>query len=294
MWSHHSHSGQYCSHASDQLEQIIQRAIEMGFTTYCLTEHVPRDRQEDLYPEEAHLIPSDLYDIFDKYYKHAKVLQTKYKNIIKLLVGFETDYIHGESFDLIARLRKQYHFDMFVGSIHHVRSIPIDFDHVLWNKAESACGGLEGLYEEYFDTQYAMLQRLEPPIVGHFDLIKLKSPDHTIPLTRFPSVWQGVIRNINFIAEYGGMMEINSAALRKGWEVPYPSGEVTDYARTQNVKFCLSDDSHGLAQVGSNYGQMISYLKDQNIETIHYMSTEGDDIKCFSLPVHQLTVPKMV
>lgn len=50
----HSHSGQFCpGHAKDQLEDIIKHAIELGYKTFGLTEHMPRYEQRDLYPEEV-------------------------------------------------------------------------------------------------------------------------------------------------------------------------------------------------------------------------------------------------
>ena len=52
-FSHHSHSGEFCKHANGTLEQVIQEAIRQNFKTYCLTEHVPRYRVQDLYPEEV-------------------------------------------------------------------------------------------------------------------------------------------------------------------------------------------------------------------------------------------------
>jgi len=56
MHSHHSHSGQFCRHAKDDLEEIILRAIEIGFKTFGLSEHAPRYRLEDLFPEEVSYI----------------------------------------------------------------------------------------------------------------------------------------------------------------------------------------------------------------------------------------------
>ena len=53
MISLHSHSGQFCLHAKGTLEQVVQKAIEKGFLVYGLSEHVPRSRLEDLYPEEV-------------------------------------------------------------------------------------------------------------------------------------------------------------------------------------------------------------------------------------------------
>lgn len=51
--SHHSHSGQFCKHAVGTLEDVVQAAIAQRFAVYGLTEHVPRYRQIDLYPEEV-------------------------------------------------------------------------------------------------------------------------------------------------------------------------------------------------------------------------------------------------
>jgi histidinol-phosphatase (PHP family) len=51
--SHHSHSGQFCKHASGLLEDVVLEAVRQGFEVYGLTEHVPRYRDEDLYPEEV-------------------------------------------------------------------------------------------------------------------------------------------------------------------------------------------------------------------------------------------------
>ena len=52
-YSHHSHSGQFCKHAKGTLEEVVQEAIRQGFEIYGLTEHVPRYRTQDLYPEEV-------------------------------------------------------------------------------------------------------------------------------------------------------------------------------------------------------------------------------------------------
>ena len=51
-FSHHSHSGQFCAHAENTLEEVIQTAIGKKMDLYAMTEHMPRD-DEDLYPEEV-------------------------------------------------------------------------------------------------------------------------------------------------------------------------------------------------------------------------------------------------
>lgn len=51
-FSHHSHSGQFCGHATNTLEEVVETAIAKRFHTFALTEHIPRPR-EDFYPEEV-------------------------------------------------------------------------------------------------------------------------------------------------------------------------------------------------------------------------------------------------
>jgi histidinol-phosphatase (PHP family) len=51
-FSHHSHSGQFCGHAVNTLEEVLQAAIEKELKVYAFTEHIPRD-DADLYPEEV-------------------------------------------------------------------------------------------------------------------------------------------------------------------------------------------------------------------------------------------------
>ena len=116
---------------------------------------------------------------------------------------------------------------MFVGSIHHVHTHPIDFDRSMYELARKAAGGSdERIFEDYFDQQYEMLRALEPPVVGHFDLIRLMSDNQDRSFRQFPDVWNRIERNLRFIAQYGGMLELNSSAFRKGLAELYPNGEI--------------------------------------------------------------------
>lgn len=111
--------------------------------------------------------------------------------------------------------------------MHHVHGIPVDLSREHYIEASRQAGGTqEQLFEQYFDLQLDMLTALKPPIVGHFDLIRLLSDQPDDALSRWPGVWQRVLRNLDRVAEYGGVLEINSAALRKGLKEPYPQAEV--------------------------------------------------------------------
>ncbi|KAK9463547.1 polymerase/histidinol phosphatase-like protein [Lipomyces oligophaga] len=279
MHSHHSHSGDYVLHAKDHLDDIVEKAVKMGFHSYCLTEHIPRNNLSDLYPEESQLTVADLDSNFDRFYSHARRLQEQYKGTISLLVGFETDYIRPSYLSLIQLLQKKYKFDMFVGSVHHVKTVPIDFDRALWEQAMQASGGTpEALYSAYFEEQYEMLINLHPPVVGHFDLIRLfdTSDSSKSPIaSRWPRVWDKVTRNVEIVVEYGGLFELNSAAIRKGWTEPYPRSDIVKLILEKGGKFCFSDDSHGLAQIGLNFHKVFEYIISMGITEIYYLDLDS-------------------
>lgn len=158
-------------------------------------------------------------------------LREKYASQIKILVGFESEWIRSDtSLNLIHESLSRYPFEFFVGSVHHLHGIPIDWNRDLYSKAREISGGTdERIFEDYFDIHFEMLQNLKPMIVGHFDLIRLHSDNPNTSdggFRRWTGVWQRVTRNLKYISSYGGLLELNSAALRKGLEAPYPAAEV--------------------------------------------------------------------
>lgn len=51
-FSHHSHSGEFCGHGENRLEEVLLQAIARKMDVFAMTEHMPR-REQDLYPEEV-------------------------------------------------------------------------------------------------------------------------------------------------------------------------------------------------------------------------------------------------
>ena len=273
-FSHHSHSGQFCGHAENRLEEVVQTAIEKKMEVFAMTEHMPRE-EEDFYPEEVHILSqsvcqnwcnrqnkinttASLANLFDDYYHEARRLQKAYASKIKLLVGVEVDWIRPSSGEFIQMLLNKYQFDLFVGSVHHVHTIPIDYGYNAYLEAREKAGGSdERLFEDYFDLQLEMLKAMKPPIVGHFDLIRLLGDDQNVDFRQWAGVWKKVLRNLDFIAAYGGIIELNSAALRKGMRDPYPQASIckvntlTSWSSVTVIKH--SNRSLLLKEVNSRY-----------------------------------------
>lgn len=175
----------------------------------------------------------DLEDAFDAYIIEATHLKSKYAGQIELLIGLETEYIDSAGLDRLQLLLDKHagSISYLVGSVHHVNSIPIDFDRSTFDKAmasfpESSPEGLarlDQLFCAYFDAQYEVLQRFRPEVIGHFDLCRLYLPE-----ARFsnPTVWSRITRNVEFAISYGALFEVNAAAFRKDWKSAYPGPDI--------------------------------------------------------------------
>lgn len=213
--------------------------------------------------------------LFDDYYTEAVRLRDVYSHQIQIPIAFESEWIRPSSLDIINRLLDKYTFDFFIGSIHHTHTIPIDYDRALYEQAREKAGGTdEKLFEDYFDEQYDMLQALKPPMIGHFDLIRLLSDHRDTAFEGMDNVWRKMQRNLEFIASYGGLLEFNSAGLRKGLAEPYPCLPVTKMFLSMGGGFVLSDDSHGIEQIGTNYPRLLDYIQKTGIQKIHF-ATRG-------------------
>ncbi|KAJ7080942.1 Polymerase/histidinol phosphatase-like protein [Mycena belliarum] len=279
--SHHSHSGQFCKHAVGSLEEVVLEAIRQGFEVYGLTEHVPRYRTDDLYPEEKSLTLEELMQQFEQFLVEAHRLKSLYAAQIRLLVGLETEYIAALDLDRLhdVLLRHEGLVQYVVGSVHHVNGIPIDFDLVTFERAvesmdSSPSADKAGTFlSAYFDAQYELLQRFHPEVVGHLDLCRLYTP--AIQIADYPEAWKRAERNILYAIDYGALFEVNAAALRKNWSTPYPGVDLLEVILKNGGRLTLSDDSHGPHAVGLNYGRLPEYLQRAGVPELWFLeSTE--------------------
>lgn len=271
---HGGHSGEFCGHAKDTLRQVVERAIEVGFTTYGLAEHCPRVRARDLYPEEAHLTPADLRERFASYIQEARKLQAEYQHQIELLVGFETEALPEDSWpQLMAEVKAQHDFDFFIGSVHSVAGVFIDFTQETTDSLAKRFGSWDALCSAYFDEVANLVATLEPPVVGHIDLIRRFRGE----AVQFgPSVWPSVRRALEAVRDVGALLELNAAPQRRQFGPLYPSLEILNAAHQMNIPLTLSDDSHGVASVHGGLEACVSTAALVGYRELHYLTKKGD------------------
>ncbi|KAJ2719212.1 hypothetical protein GGI07_005351 [Coemansia sp. Benny D115] len=272
-FSFHTHSGQFCRHASGNLEDVVKAAVARRMAVLGLSEHVPRSRTQDLYPEEADMTPGDLHAAFAAYVAEARRLQAKYAGQIDIVIGAETELITDATLAEVQQLRAQYSLDYLVGSLHHIDGMPLDFSAELYDDLVRHFGGdRERMFARYFDQQLELLQQLKPEVVGHFDLVRIFHPrDQPDPLLTSPEVRRRALRNIDYAVGYGAVFEINSRAWKKGLRDAYPQRDLLLEIIRRGGRVTISDDSHGAGDVCMFYDRLLAYLREMGIERLHYL-----------------------
>lgn len=264
---HGGHSGEFCNHANDTLEDIVRSYIDKGFTWVGITEHAPPVSDDLRYADEAEdgLTAAALLEQFDRYMEECRRLQKKYSAQIKLYAALEIETYSGYE-EFVPYLIKRFAPDYIVGSVHFVNDINFDYSKAIYDRAAESAGGIDEMYVRYFDLQYEMIRRLEPEVVGHFDLIRIFDTNYRQRLDH-PEIVSRIRRNLELIKELDLILDLNLRALQKGAVEPYISKPILEMAREYEIDVVPGDDSHGISSVGNYFDQGVVILQSHGFTT---------------------------
>lgn len=264
---HGGHSGQYCDHASDTLKEVLEQYVTLGFSWVGITEHTPAISTELLDPGQRKLglTPEILLQSFRSYMSECKKLQREQAGKLQIYAAMEIETYSGyEKF--VPYLVEELQPDYFVGSVHFVDDISIDYSKKTYARAVDSLGGIENLYCGYFDVQFEMLSLLQPAVVGHFDLIRIFDDEYQKRL-ELPEIAKRIERNLEVIKENELIMDFNLRSLAKGASEPYISRSILERAKDMGIAVVPGDDSHGISSVGNFMERGISILEQTGFST---------------------------
>lgn len=283
---HGGHSGEFCGHAKGRLADVVQAAIDRGFTTYGLSEHCPRYQAEHLYPEESHLTTAALSERFRSYVSTAQDLRERCTGRLELLVGFETEALPEGSWAAKMReLRASAPFDYVVGSVHSVGELWIDFTPEMTARAALASGGFEPLRCAYFERVAELVTELEPEVVGHVDLIRrFEAPDFEFSAQAL----RHAERALEAARAVGAAIEVNAAPFRRGFGPVYPGPQILRRACEMEVPVTLGDDSHGPDGVGVGLDACLRAIQVAGYREVHYLTREDGELVLATAPLERV------
>ena len=234
----HNHTTR-CNHAKGSMRSYVERAIELGINIYGFSEHAPMD-----FDEQYRL----KFEEMDAYISDVQSLQKEYKDRIKILLGYEVDYLKGHIDKRVINSKVDY----LIGSVHFLDTW--GFDNPEFND-EYSKRNIDDIWQEYFRNIEAMAETGYFDIVGHFDLIKVFNflPKKDIRSIATPAL--KAIKKANMV------LELNSAGLRKPCKEVYPSQLLLEVAYELDIPITFSSDAHAIGQVGFKYNEVTKLAK---------------------------------
>lgn len=229
----HNHTSM-CNHANGTMEEYILRAIELGIDAYGFSDHAPMDF------DPKYRMSFDQKKLYES---EVLNLKDKYQSQIKILLGYEVDYLDNHISDIVMNSNVDY----FIGSIHFIKEWGFDnpeFIGVYKNK------NIDLIWEEYFEAVKQMAKANLFDIVGHIDLIKVFNflPKKDIKVIAAPALKE--IKKSNMV------LEINPAGLRKPIKEQYPSKEILEVAFDLDIPITFGSDAHEINQIGFKYDEV--------------------------------------
>jgi len=225
--------------AKGSMQSYIERAIELGIDIYGFSEHAPMD-----FDEHYRLN----FDEMSAYTQDVLRLKEQYKDDIKILLGYEVDYLKGHIDQRVISADVDY----MIGSVHFLDKWGFDnpeFKHEYQNK------NIDDIWQEYFNNIEAMAKTNYFDIVGHLDLIKIFNfmPTKEIRLIATPAL--KAIKKANMV------LELNTAGLRKPCQEIYPAPSLLELAYELDIPITFSSDAHAIGQVGFKYDEAVQLAK---------------------------------
>ena len=268
-WDGHTHSV-FCKHGSGEDTSIlVERAIELGFQRYSITEHAPLPVQifnDKELASEFSLLLEELPD----YFKHLNEIKKTYADKIEVFIGLELDYI--KEFDsYFDEFLETYlsQLDDIIVSLHMINGkngvYPIDYSPE-WFESEliSYYGSTDEVHKAYWsDLEHMVSKKINAPIfkrIGHLGLINKyqKQFPPSLPNSFYQSTYS---RLFQAIKEFDWDLDFNVAGLRKELcGSVYINSEMIALCNKLGIKLVFGSDAHDAASVGKDYDLYLSQV----------------------------------
>jgi len=235
----HNHTAR-CNHAEGTVDEYIQRAIELGIDIYGFSEHAPMD-----FDPEYRLA----FEEMQAYTDDVLTAKERYQNDIKILLGYEVDYLPGHMDERVLNAKVDY----LIGSVHFIDKWSFDNPEFISGYKDR---DIDEIWQAYFEATEAMAKSGKFDIVGHLDLIKVFKfmPKQDTRLLAKHALQ--AIKKANMV------LELNTAGLRKPIGEVYPSRSLLEEAYALDIPITFASDAHTVEQVGFGYDKVTSLAKE--------------------------------
>ncbi len=277
MTNYHQHTT-YCD-GHDSMRQVVQTAVEKGFSAIGISSHAPliiKPCQDPILSYDWLMDEKNLA----AYIKEAHQLRDEFKDRIKVFLGLEADYFDDEH---SPAHWKPYGLDYVVGSIHF---LPSKNHHCSFLQFDSAgrCaallleeyGGPEGFYKACFQQNIRMIKTGSIDILGHMDLFN-KINQHDELFNRADPKYLSAAQQVFAAAmENNVVVEINTGYMaRKGFAEPFPNYRLIEIGAKMGVHFCMNSDCHYRQDMDFAFKEVREKIKTLGVKELYTLQSPG-------------------
>lgn len=226
---YHLHTN-FSSDSDTLMEAMVERAIALGLTQICFTDHMDYD-----FPKKYEL-PFQ-FDVA-AYFQKIEEMQHIYGNQIKILKGIELG-LKPNIVPELTKLLNEYSFDYVIGSSHLVDNIDPYYPEFWENKTEE-----EGIVK-YFQSILKNISAFSGfDTYGHIDYIVRYAPNknHDFSYEKYADILDEVLKTI---ISAGKAIEVNTAGYKYGLGHPNPREDIiTRYFELGGKYVTIGSDGH--------------------------------------------------
>lgn len=268
----HTHTN-YCD-GKYSAEEMVIAAINNNMQSIGISTHGPTS-----FVSDWNIQKTNIY----KYINEIQNLKEKYKDVIKIFLGMELDYIPGTGFDgdtknLISRL------DYYIGSLHYLGTfnngvmwtVDYNLEELLQGIDESFGGNKRLAVETYYDLIAEMAYLYEPPIIGHLDLFKKNNKNNILFDEKEEWYINTIDKCLNVIKNTCSVIEINTGGIARGYaSEQYPSTFIIKMIMEKGIPIIINSDAHTTDGIVCAFEAMYKLVYDIGFRKCSYLTQNG-------------------
>lgn len=247
---YHLHTN-FSTDSDEPMENMVKKAIELGLTEICFTEHHDPNFPFDEHNKEGSFILNT-----DAYLYDLLKFREKYKDQINILFGVELGMQSHLRRDL-AVYAKSYDFDFIIASVHVLDGKDPYFRDDFKELTD------EELYRKYFTEVLNCLKIFSNfDVLGHLDYIVRYGyqKDKDYSYDKYKDCIDPILEKI---IDMEKAIEVNTGSLAKSMSNPNPCADIIKrYRELGGEIVTIGSDSHSSSNIAYGFDKVSELLKD--------------------------------
>ena len=257
--NYHTHTNY--SDGKNSPEEMIKKAIEIGFTRLGFSEH------------SSCCIYNGERLNYDAYFDEMFALKEKYKNQIEIYVGIEQD-TYASKYDK----RSEY----IIGSLHHLGK---EYDYMAIDKSKAYTEEYVSKFfdndfykyaKAYYESESEVVKKTNPNVIGHFDLLTKFNEGYNEFSEEDPRYLDYAFQSMDALIEYNIPFEMNTGAIARGYrKTPYMNPILMKHLFEKGGEIVISSDCHNMDYLDCEFDTCVEIAKSVGFKYTNILTKDG-------------------